>query len=364
MRIISRNLFVAACLVSGIALARGYEYTVNYSCSTGPDIGCLHAMWSSAIHSDGENLFVKSPGSLEVDIFSRDGVYKIVGIDQVGRFSFSEAVSGTLVHPEKLPVILVRDIGGQLEFDRIHFIKEVFSAFGEDIVYLEGESISFLSHRDRVSKKAESYGLGDGGVSDLTCSDARCYLVKGAAIYSSENLKEWTHVVDLGEDLKKRRLGNTLYGGGYLIRYFWGEEEVRVYDGSSWKEFMLGFRVVDATWNGKSFVLLGHAGHLAFFSGGMLEDAYIVDSGGEMKGAGGIHYDGNNYFIVGISNDQFITAEERKGYGRPYFVLKSGDGRKWVNISNNLNGRLIGAIKDGSLIRVSCREGTSCQEKE
>jgi hypothetical protein len=74
MRIISRNLFVAACLVSGIALARGYTYTVNYSCSSGPDIGCLHAMWSSAIHSDGENLFVKSPSSLEVDIFSRDAL--------------------------------------------------------------------------------------------------------------------------------------------------------------------------------------------------------------------------------------------------------------------------------------------------
>jgi hypothetical protein len=291
-------------------------------------------------------------------------VYKIVGIDQVGRFSFSEAASGILVHPEKLPVILVRDIEGQLEFDRIHFIKEVFSAFGGDIVYLEGESISHFSYRDGESRKVESYGLGVGGVSDLTCSDARCYLVKGAAIYSSENLKEWMHVVDLGEDLQKKRLGNTLYGGGYLIRYFWGEEEVRVYDGISWKKFMLGFRVVDATWNGESFVLLGHAGHLALFSGGMLQDAYVVDSGGEMKGAGGIHYDGKNYFIIGISEEQMVSVEGRKGYGRPFFVLKSGDGKKWVNISNNLNDRLIGAIKDGSLIRVSCREGIGCQVKK
>jgi hypothetical protein len=332
-----------------------------YSCSNKPDIDCLRMVWGGGIYSDGVRIFAKSPVWLDVNVFSGEDIYSVRVPGRIGKFSFSALDDGVLIHPDKLPIILVTGLESIPIFEAIPFIDGDFSVLGKDIVYLEGgDSIYLFSYKYKESRELLPSGLGDGQVSDIFCSAERCHMLKGASIYSSENLKDWTRVINVSEGFEKSQLRRHLYGGDHFVRYLWGEKEASVYDGSTWNKLAFDFHIVDAIWNGSSFVFLGHSGKMAIVENGAILRAYSVDSGGKMKAASGMHYDGTSYFIIGVS-DEHTPGPGGPEMFRPYFVLKSDDGEKWQDISDDLNDRLIGAIKGGSLIRVHCRKDAGCQ---
>jgi hypothetical protein len=322
---------------------------------------CLYMVRWSAIYSDGENLYIQSPNSIGVYVFSKSKVYRVKTHEKTGKFRFLGDKSEALFGFSGFSIIRAGALGDGLYFSAIPFINEDFSILGDQIVYLDSDGVIYsYDMNSKQSREISVSELGSDRIREVFCSDDACYSVAADAVYASSNIKDWAHFADLDEGMSKDGVGDTLYGGGQLARYFWGEKIVWVYDGGGWKDLWLDFRIVDAVWDGEKFVFLGSGGQIAFVEGGGVLDGYIINADGVMKGAGGLHYDGKSYFIVGFSGEKKSHAEESGGRNHLFYVLESEDGKEWKNISDGLNDRYIEAIQGGSLIGVSCQKDADC----